>query len=279
VVHRWSRERLNRDERKRKARKAVILTGRLLVVSSDGPTPDSQAVEKKLMPHVQLCFKHICHSGYLDDIQTGSVRDVLDMIRRMAYALQINNQSIKIIFDMTKRLARVLRNNYQLESSVSLYQWILERQYKILGKKHVDTLEVVHDMASAYERQCKHDDALECYRRALAGFEKALGRDHQYTLTTVNNMALVFMNQGKYDDALEWFQRALVGREKALGKDHPSTLGTVINMANVFLNQGMYDDALEWFRRTLAGREALDKDCLDTLTAVENIAWLQGEVN
>jgi hypothetical protein len=106
AVHTWSRKRLNKDKKKWKAQKAVILIGRL--ASSDEQTPDIQAIERRLMPHVQLCFKHICHSGYLDDIQTGPVRDVFGVIRWMAYALRINNQWVKNMFDMTKRLARVL---------------------------------------------------------------------------------------------------------------------------------------------------------------------------
>jgi tetratricopeptide (TPR) repeat protein len=123
--------------------------------------------------------------------------------------------------------------------------------------------------------------AMECYQRALDGFEKTLGKDHPSTLDTVHNMGLVFHKEGEYSKALEWYQRALDGREKTLGKDHPSTLDTVNNMGRVFNRQGEYGKALEWYQRVLDGKEkTLGKDHPYTLGTVNNIGIIfdnQGE--
>ncbi|KAF3150476.1 hypothetical protein TWF594_009120 [Orbilia oligospora] len=89
----------------------------------------------------------------------------------------------------------------------------------------------------------KYDEAMQWYKRALAGYEKTLGKDHPSTLSTIHNIAVVFDNQGKYDEAM--YKRALAGKEKVLGKDHPSTLDTVHNIAVIFDNQGRYDEAMQ----------------------------------
>ena len=155
-------------------------------------------------------------------------------------------------FDV-KTLADILDYHRESTPAGKLYQWVLAREVRSLGKDHPDTLSTVNCMANVFMDQGKYDEALEWCRRALAGEERSLGKDHPNTLATVYSMAGVFKRQGKYDEALEWYRRALAGEERSLGKDHPDTLSTVSSMANLFISLGKYDEALDWNRRALAG--------------------------
>ncbi|KAL7273865.1 hypothetical protein RUND412_003247 [Rhizina undulata] len=107
------------------------------------------------------------------------------------------------------------------------------KRRKMLGSDHPTTLTAMSNMALVFKIQRRYNEALEMYRRALAGYENALGSDHNSTPVAVHNMALVFYKQGRHDDALEWFQRALAGKEKTLGKDHPDALNTAAWIAKI----------------------------------------------
>ena len=103
----------------------------------------------------------------------------------------------------------------------------------------------MYGTANVFQNQGKYDEALERYRRALAGEEKSLGEVHPNTLSTVSGMAAAFQSQGKYNEALEWYRRALTGKTKSLGNGHPDTLSTVFGMATVFHLSGTGEHFLE----------------------------------
>ena len=68
-----------------------------------------------------------------------------------------------------------------------------------------------------YERE------LECYERALKGYERILGKTHPSTLTTMLNIANFRIETEYCEKAEEIFQRALEGYEAQLRKDHFDT--------------------------------------------------------
>ncbi|KAF3271333.1 hypothetical protein TWF217_005731 [Orbilia oligospora] len=141
------------------------------------------------------------------------------------------------------------------------------------GSKNQILFDYVHSIAIVFFNQGKYDEAMQWYKRALAGFEKAFGKDHPLTLTIFNNIAGVFFNQSKYDEAMQWYERALASKEKVLGKNHPSTFDTVHGIATVFDEQGRYDEAIKWYKRALAGYEkVLVKTHPSILSTIHNIA-------
>jgi tetratricopeptide (TPR) repeat protein len=58
---------------------------------------------------------------------------------------------------------------------------------KTLGKDHVDTLDIIDNMANVFYSQGEYSKALEWYQRALDSRENTLGKDHLDNLYTVNN--------------------------------------------------------------------------------------------
>ena len=197
----------------------------------------------------------------------------------MKHAQQLLGQEKVFEQDESKRyisraiLGDIFHSMAEYANAINEYQHALDGLEGALGKDHLVTLAVVHNMALVFMDKGEYEKALEWYQRTLDGREKALGKDHPKTLSTVQNMALVFAYKGDYDKALEWNQRALEGQEKALGRDHHQTLSTVHNMAMVFNNKGEYDKALEWYQRTLDGDEkAFGKDHPETLTTVHSMA-------
>ena len=197
LVHSWSRERLDQGEKERKAFHAISLVA--TAVSVDRGTfrkLENWVKELVLLPHIQRCFYHICRDLSAGNINIGASQR-----------------------DNIKPLAEMLSYHAEHAAAEELYQWVLPREEKSLGKDHPDTIFTVYCLANVFRRQGEYSKALEWYRRALAGEEKSLGKDHPDTLSTVHGMAMLLQNQGKCDEALEWYRRALSGEEKSLGKE------------------------------------------------------------
>jgi tetratricopeptide (TPR) repeat protein len=87
-----------------------------------------------------------------------------------------------------------------------------------------------HNVGSHFVEQIMYDEALEWYRRAVAGREKVLGGEHPDTLYSISIIAAILHSQGKYDEAIEWHGRTLVGRQKVLGHDDPDTQRSIRNL-------------------------------------------------
>ena len=64
----------------------------------------------------------------------------------------------------------------------------LERQRRVLGDDHEDTLRTMHSLADNYYSQEKYDEAERLYEDCLARRRRVLGDDHEDTLRTMNNL-------------------------------------------------------------------------------------------
>ena len=197
VVHFWARERLNTQEKQRKAQEALILVGGISK-NDTNKSVDDWAFEKRIWSHVE------------------AVRMSLTELPQLCDQAEVGLKAICHIGHM-----HVGHGFYS--QARNLFQRSFTGQQKLLGNDHLDTLNTVHSLGIVFDNQGEYSKALEWYQRALDGREKTLGKDHLHTLNAVHNMANVFNNQGEYSKALEWHQRALDGRGKTLGKDHPDT--------------------------------------------------------
>lgn len=116
----------------------------------------------------------------------------------------------------------------------------------------------------------RHDEAAECYRRALAIF-RAIG-DREREEATWNNLGIVHMVQGRPDDALESYERAAaIARE--LGNLHSEAV-TLNNIALLHADAGRYGTALARYLRALEIRQEI-KDPYSEAILLNNI----GEVH
>ena len=172
LVHSWSRERLDQSSKRRKAFHAISLVTASVAFRHGARKAENWIRERMIMPHIQKCFHHICRDGSFGNIETG--------------ASQRND---------VKTLADILSYNSETASAGELYQWILTLEEGSLGKDHPDTLSTVHCMANVFFSQGKYDEALDWYRRALAGRGKSLGKDHPATLATTQSIARILQKQ------------------------------------------------------------------------------------
>ena len=215
LVHEWTRERLNIDEKRQNSIQAVLLVVSILKLEEER-TPEYLTWERQIRGHLITLERHLSH--YFSQVQP--------------YTLD------ESIYNSISKIARVFIEWCNYDVSSRLLNTALEGLEKLVGADHPSTLSTVLNISKIFDNKGQYDKALEWYQRALDGYENSLESDHPSTLRTVNNMAIVFWKKGENDKALEWYQRALDGYENSLGSDHPSTLRTVNNMALVFWKKG-----------------------------------------
>ncbi|KZP17616.1 hypothetical protein FIBSPDRAFT_746779, partial [Athelia psychrophila] len=208
---------------------AVTLLSQAFPTQDDVRSPQSWTQCERVVPHVMSLVNH-------------------------AGTLPIGLLSV-----LSVRVAWYFVQRGRYEEAVALCQQALEGQTHQLGAKHLDTLNTVHYLAEAYNRQGKYDDAETLYQRALAGWERQLGPDHPDTLRAVHNIAVLHESQGKYDEAEMLYKRALTGRETSLGIHHPKTIGTREGLARVYGKQGRGEEAKTLLVRAEAEKVRLSK--------------------
>jgi tetratricopeptide (TPR) repeat protein len=153
------------------------------------------------------------------------------------------------------------------------YRQALERNEKMLGNEHQDTLCYKRLVGLALKEQGKYTDAETLLRRTLDIEQVLLGKENQDTLTTMTYLADAVRHQGRYVGAEELNRETLGLKEKVLGKEHPDTLRTMNNLASTLYYQKRYSDAEELHRETLALKDkVLGKDHPDTLRTMNNLA-------
>ena len=90
----------------------------------------------------------------------------------------------------------------------------------------------------------------------------------------LTNAAWYLWERAGYTVAQQIVAKAIAAREKALGREDQLTLESIEMLALVLLWQGKYSEAETLNRRALEGREKLGQDHPETLTFVNNLAYL-----
>ncbi|KUL81717.1 hypothetical protein ZTR_09465 [Talaromyces verruculosus] len=166
-----------------------------------------------------------------------------------------------------------LYHQERYEEAESMFQRALQRQEKVLGSDHTDTLDSAVWLGLCLYRQKRYNEAESMFQRALQGREKVLGSDHTDTLDSAHYLGKSLYYQNQCKEAESMFRRALQGREKMLGREHPDTLSSVNDLGLVLSRQGKcrninpmirrncahtrtkYDEAEAMHRRALEGYE------------------------
>ena len=90
------------------------------------------------------------------------------------------------------------------------------------------------NLAIAYDRQGKYNDAEVLWKQCLDKEKMVLGESHPHTLMTMNNLADTYCSQDRYNDAEDLFKQCLDKRKIVLGDNHPQTLTTINNLADTY---------------------------------------------
>jgi hypothetical protein len=96
----------------------------------------------------------------------------------------------------------------QDKSEEAMYHYAL-KVLKDLGKSHLLTLIVAHNLATNFDSQGKTDEAEKMIRRVWQGFEKELGPEHTMTLYSACDLGDICIDRDGQVETEEICQSAL----------------------------------------------------------------------
>ncbi len=99
------------------------------------------------------------------------------------------------------------------------------------GQEHLDTLNVMGNLASLDLKLGRYDEAESLYSRTLTLLEITIGPAHSTALHAVISL---YRHQGNLWNSEQMFKRALRGYQKAWGSEHVSTIAAVNNLGNLY---------------------------------------------
>ncbi|KAJ7892624.1 hypothetical protein B0H13DRAFT_2276744 [Mycena leptocephala] len=131
------------------------------------------------------------------------------------------------------------------EQAKELFLSILEKQKRVLGDDHPDTLSIMNELASTYFQLDNLRKAEELYVEILEKRKRVLSDDHPDTLQTMGNLALTYHSLGEFYKGEKLEVVVLEKRKRVLGNDHPDTLLTTVILASMYRRLGKFHKAEE----------------------------------
>ena len=100
----------------------------------------------------------------------------------------------------------------------------MDMRKKLLGVKHPSTLLSIANLAVAYWKQGRWNEAEQLEVQVMDMRKKVLSTEHPDTLSSMANLAATYMNQGRWNEAEQLEVQVVDMRKKLLGVQHPDTL-------------------------------------------------------
>jgi tetratricopeptide (TPR) repeat protein len=142
-----------------------------------------------------------------------------------------------------------------------------------LGPGHLHTLEAMNNLATAYTKANRLQEAASLLRQALDTMEQADLLKHPDALKMMNNLSIVYQKLGRDDEALSMAEQSYQMRRAVQGDDHPDTLRAMNNLAAEYWRRQRYDLSIPMYEEALAmGQAALGVEHRETIRAAFNLA-------
>ncbi|KAG5760717.1 hypothetical protein H9Q72_011170 [Fusarium xylarioides] len=147
-----------------------------------------------------------------------------------------------------------------------------------LGEENVTIHSCLSELATAYRRQHKLDEAAKIQLQLVNTSERIWGREHELALDSTNDLALLYIRQRRYAQAEELLVRRLESSKRTMGDRHPGVLTTKANLVLAYLRLRQYDKGKEMATQVIEARKiVLGSDHPDTLQSMHNLAWIHWE--
>jgi tetratricopeptide (TPR) repeat protein len=209
VVHQWAHHSQGKCFATELSRLAVVTVGWAVPFRS---TRDYSTLQRRLLPHAQLCFKRIVESKTYWWLSVGEGNTEGTFKRTEQGPL----------LDAIAYLGVLYAGHGKLGEAEQMYERALRGYEEALGPNHTSTLDTVNNLGVLYKNQGKLGEAEQMYERALRGYQEALGDDNVQgyipALTTLENFGNLYVIQGKTAEAQEMYIRALSGLRLVFGQ-------------------------------------------------------------
>ncbi|KAI1777835.1 hypothetical protein F4818DRAFT_326973 [Hypoxylon cercidicola] len=191
-------------------------------------------------------------AGTLYELSRAS--EATKLQRRMYdVCLESLGQYQPLTLTVTDMLASSLCFMGQWSASLSLHQKAVEGMTTIYGKRHVNTLKAIRNLARVHLRYLDIRKSSEFCLVAWEGMKEELGETHVETMISLEDLAMTRLRLGAeyLPECHERMDFVLRQREKALGKEHPYTLLAICNLGRVKSAMGQPEEAAKMMKRAV----------------------------
>jgi tetratricopeptide (TPR) repeat protein len=126
-----------------------------------------------------------------------------------------------------------------------------------LGPGHPDAWEARRNMAHAYERACRDDEAIDTFARLRTDKERVLPADDRGILDSRDDLALAHMNAGRYPEAVNQYTQLLADYELVVGPRDSLTLSVRGALGEAYLEVGRIAEGTELMEAAADGLAAI----------------------
>lgn len=135
----------------------------------------------------------------------------------------------------------VLRNDF--ESSIAVYNEVLEVQHEIHGNKHPNIADTLYYLGQAYARKRDYTSAVKHLEKSYYMRLEFLGWDHPMQASTLFEIAKIHVARGRLEKASSICDVVLRIRSEALAATHIDVAKTLALKGCCLSSRGLLDDA------------------------------------
>lgn len=234
-----------------------LATEILATIITTDPEGLPSETKQLVLPHVDTCLQH------------------LDELGGDYFGQTVEPNAGPLTCQVFQSLAELYGACSRYEQGHRCYRTALYLVEKEYGPKHVNTMNIVSSLAAFHQYEGNSQEALELWKRALAGIEELETKDSPNALALCHNMGWAYQELRQYGDAKLMCERALQGRLKMFGYQHHQTAETLnnygnlnIEMGELYVAQGMLERAYQ------VGKELFGENHPDTLNYMDSVGAL-----
>jgi tetratricopeptide (TPR) repeat protein len=197
----------------------------------------SAGIDSELLTDgMTACWDHL--RPYLGPADTELVKDLLTMRTDGLYSL-------------------VLYPDASETGPIEFGEKLVADYEQALGPGHPDIWEARRNMAHAYERARRDDEAIDAFARLRTDKERVLRADDRGILDARDDLALAHMNAGRYPEAVSQYTQLLADYERVVGPSDSLTLSVRGALGEAYLEVGRIAEGTELMEAAAAGLAAI----------------------
>ncbi|KAH6691785.1 hypothetical protein BKA61DRAFT_715021 [Leptodontidium sp. MPI-SDFR-AT-0119] len=174
---------------------------------------------------------------------------------------------------LSRRFGLCLLSDGRYNEAEAPFVEVMERNKRVLGQEHSDTLTSISNLASTFCNQGRWKEAEDLEVQVMETRKRVLGAEHPDTLTSMGNLASIYRNQGRWKEAEDLDVQVMETSLRVLGAEHSDTLTSMGNLASTFWHQGRWKEAEDLEVQVMeTSLRVVGAEHPDTLTGINNLA-------
>jgi serine/threonine-protein kinase len=185
-------------------------------------------------------------------IDRPALAEAQELLERTLDAVTEDESTAQALAAVRYNLGFLYHRKGELARARALFEQVYAARLRRLGEEHVDTLEVLHELAGIEMTLGDVERGMQHMRAIVAALTGLRGRDHPDTIAAETTLAVMLTERGEFGEALAMLDGAWRRSVEANGAEHYASTTTQAHLVFTLAASGALDDAI------LMQRELID---------------------